>query len=129
MYLNIFSLLSLPLPLFPYFSILSHPFLLLHLCSYYLFIPFARFLPPTLSSFFYSFPFLYMPLLFSTFLLGAKLFNLTICCLFYKKSHLIQILVSLVVRISACHVEGPGSIPGRGEKFLLGPSLQKEKYK
>ena len=24
------------------------------------------------------------------------------------------ILDSLVVRISACHVEGPGSIPGRG---------------
>ena len=24
-------------------------------------------------------------------------------------------LDSLVVRISACHVEGPGSIPGRGE--------------
>ena len=29
------------------------------------------------------------------------------------------ILDSLVVRISACHVEGPGSIPGRGEYFLL----------
>ncbi len=29
-----------------------------------------------------------------------------------------QFLVSLVVRISACHVEGPGSIPGRGENFL-----------
>ena len=28
-------------------------------------------------------------------------------------------LDSLVVRISACHVEGPGSIPGRGESFLL----------
>lgn len=27
------------------------------------------------------------------------------------------ILDSLVVRISACHVEGPGSIPGRGENF------------
>ena len=26
-------------------------------------------------------------------------------------------LDSLVVRISACHVEGPGSIPGRGEFF------------
>ena len=26
-------------------------------------------------------------------------------------------LDSLVVRISACHVEGPGSIPGRGEYF------------
>jgi hypothetical protein len=26
-------------------------------------------------------------------------------------------LDSLVVRISACHVEGPGSIPGRGETF------------
>ncbi len=25
-----------------------------------------------------------------------------------------QFLDSLVVRISACHVEGPGSIPGRG---------------
>ena len=29
-----------------------------------------------------------------------------------------QFLDSLVVRISACHVEGPGSIPGRGEHFL-----------
>ena len=29
-----------------------------------------------------------------------------------------QILDSLVVRISACHVEGPGSIPGRGGKFF-----------
>ena len=28
------------------------------------------------------------------------------------------ILDSLVVRISACHVEGPGSIPGRGESFF-----------
>ena len=27
-------------------------------------------------------------------------------------------LDSLVVRISACHVEGPGSIPGRGETFF-----------
>ena len=30
-----------------------------------------------------------------------------------------EILDSLVVRISACHVEGPGSIPGRGEHFFL----------
>ena len=30
-----------------------------------------------------------------------------------------RFLDSLVVRISACHVEGPGSIPGRGEKFSL----------
>ena len=30
-----------------------------------------------------------------------------------------QFLDSLVVRISACHVEGPGSIPGRGEIFSL----------
>ena len=29
-----------------------------------------------------------------------------------------QFLDSLVVRISACHVEGPGSIPGRGEDFF-----------
>ena len=29
-----------------------------------------------------------------------------------------SILDSLVVRISACHVEGPGSIPGRGETFF-----------
>ena len=37
-----------------------------------------------------------------------------------------QFLDSLVVRISACHVEGPGSIPGRGEHFLccLGSSKQ-----
>ena len=32
--------------------------------------------------------------------------------------HLKWFLDSLVVRISACHVEGPGSIPGRGEHFL-----------
>ena len=30
-----------------------------------------------------------------------------------------SILDSLVVRISACHVEGPGSIPGRGVHFWL----------
>ena len=30
-----------------------------------------------------------------------------------------QFLDSLVVRISACHVEGPGSIPGRGEIFFV----------
>ena len=30
-----------------------------------------------------------------------------------------EFLDSLVVRISACHVEGPGSIPGRGESFFL----------
>ena len=30
-----------------------------------------------------------------------------------------RFLDSLVVRISACHVEGPGSIPGRGVLFLL----------
>ena len=29
-----------------------------------------------------------------------------------------QFLDSLVVRISACHVEGPGSIPGRGGNFF-----------
>ena len=29
-----------------------------------------------------------------------------------------RFLDSLVVRISACHVEGPGSIPGRGENIL-----------
>ena len=29
------------------------------------------------------------------------------------------ILDSLVVRISACHVEGPGSIPGRGVHFFF----------
>ena len=32
------------------------------------------------------------------------------------------ILDSLVVRISACHVEGPGSIPGRGVHILLASS-------
>ena len=31
---------------------------------------------------------------------------------------IIQFLDSLVVRISACHVEGPGSIPGRGGIFF-----------
>ena len=34
-----------------------------------------------------------------------------------KVPYMYQILDSLVVRISACHVEGPGSIPGRGEIF------------
>ena len=29
-----------------------------------------------------------------------------------------RFLDSLVVRISACHVEGPGSIPGRGGTFF-----------
>ena len=29
-----------------------------------------------------------------------------------------RFLDSLVVRISACHVEGPGSIPGRGDKYF-----------
>ena len=33
------------------------------------------------------------------------------------RQHCHQFLDSLVVRISACHVEGPGSIPGRGEFF------------
>ena len=32
------------------------------------------------------------------------------------KEHVI--LDSLVVRISACHVEGPGSIPGRGDSIF-----------
>ena len=47
---------------------------------------------------------------------------------------ILQVLDSLVVRISACHVEGPGSIPGRGENFFFCawkkskfPSSQKEK--
>ena len=35
--------------------------------------------------------------------------------LFTSTGH--RFLDSLVVRISACHVEGPGSIPGRGEIF------------
>ena len=34
------------------------------------------------------------------------------------QTDLYRFLDSLVVRISACHVEGPGSIPGRGEHFL-----------
>ena len=29
-----------------------------------------------------------------------------------------QLLDSIVVSISACHVEGPGSIPGRGGDFF-----------
>ena len=38
-------------------------------------------------------------------------------------AYLIQIVLdSLVVRISACHVEGPGSIPGRGDT-LFGSSF------
>ena len=36
----------------------------------------------------------------------------------FLKQHFYQVLDSLVVRISACHVEGPGSIPGRGGKFF-----------
>ena len=33
----------------------------------------------------------------------------------------VKVLLALywVVRISACHVEGPGSIPGRGETLLF----------
>ena len=34
-------------------------------------------------------------------------------------TNLLTILDSLVVRISACHVEGPGSIPGRGVHFFF----------
>ena len=34
-----------------------------------------------------------------------------------------KFLDSLVVRISACHVEGPGSIPGRGECFSFNHNL------
>ena len=37
-------------------------------------------------------------------------------CFLQQVQH--QVLDSLVVSISACHVEGPGSIPGRGEHFL-----------
>ena len=36
-------------------------------------------------------------------------------------------LDSLVVRISACHVEGPGSIPGRGEFFVHYSQVVKQK--
>ena len=43
-----------------------------------------------------------------------------ICDLLTENVYLtVQVLDSLVVRISACHVEGPGSIPGRGVLFLL----------
>ena len=43
-----------------------------------------------------------------------------ICGVLTKNLNLIiQFLDSLVVRISACHVEGPGSIPGRGEQYFL----------
>ena len=38
-------------------------------------------------------------------------------------------LDSLVVRISACHVEGPGSIPGRGGLFFLNRLLRKRGWK
>ena len=37
-------------------------------------------------------------------------------CFLQQVQH--QVLDSLVVRISACHVEGPGSIPGRGGNIL-----------
>ena len=37
----------------------------------------------------------------------------------FLKQHFYQVLDSLVVRISACHVEGPGSIPGRGGRFFF----------
>ena len=33
-----------------------------------------------------------------------------------------QVLGSIVVSISACHAEDPGSIPGRGECFFFLPS-------
>ena len=39
------------------------------------------------------------------------------CELSFLSPASLTILDSLVVRISACHVEGPGSIPGRGEIF------------
>ena len=39
----------------------------------------------------------------------------------------VTILDSLVVRISACHVEGPGSIPGRGVQTFIHVLLQVNK--
>ena len=36
-----------------------------------------------------------------------------------------HVLGSIVVSISACHVEDPGSIPGRGDFFFLSPQLLK----
>ena len=46
-------------------------------------------------------------------------------CFLQQVQH--QVLDSLVVRISACHVEGPGSIPGRGGKFFSLPVFQLDK--
>ena len=39
------------------------------------------------------------------------------CPIIFLPAEKHRFLVSLVVRISACHVEGPGSIPGRGGSF------------
>ena len=57
---------------------------------------------------------------------GSREFFSGIICTWKESRHLLgltqtdlyRFLDSLVVRISACHVEGPGSIPGRGEHFL-----------
>ncbi len=48
------------------------------------------------------------------------IFTQKYCFINLHKSHppIHQFLDSLVVRISACHVEGPGSIPGRGENLF-----------
>ena len=35
-----------------------------------------------------------------------------------------EVLDSIVVSISACHAEDPGSIPGRGVRFFFFPSLR-----
>ena len=56
---------------------------------------------------------------------GSREFFSWIICTWKESRHLLgltqtdlyRFLDSLVVRISACHVEGPGSIPGRGEIF------------
>ena len=56
---------------------------------------------------------------------GSREFFSGIICTWKESRHLLgltqtdlyRFLDSLVVRISACHVEGPGSIPGRGEIF------------
>ena len=44
-----------------------------------------------------------------------------------KKSSYASIIIifldSIVVSISACHVEDPGSIPGRGVAFYINPKL------
>ena len=50
---------------------------------------------------------------------GGQSVNYLTAAEMYKNDSLIQIRDSIVVSISACHAEDPGSIPGRGIFFRL----------